>query len=112
VTATARPTPGEGARPAGDPAELGAAARAALDYLVDLTRPPAAVRDGRVDHMLRAALTVHDSTVAIPGQRRSMDEAAAAVRTACAHLAAAELEDAYLALRAAVDRLPRGAPDA
>jgi hypothetical protein len=41
-----------------------------------------------------------------------MEEVAAAVRTACAHLAAAELEDAYLALRAAVDRLPRRVPAA
>ena len=42
----------------------------------------------------------------------ALDEAAAAVRTACAHLAATELEDAYLALRAAFDRLPRRAPAA
>ena len=103
MTATAVPGSGAGS----PPAELGPAARAALDYLVDLTAPPPAVRDGRVDHMLRTALSVHDRTVTIPGQRRAMDEVAAAVCTACAHLAASELEDAYLALRAAVDRLPR-----
>lgn len=93
-----------GTRPvatADGPPELGAAVRAALGYLADLTDPAPAVRDGRLDRMLRAALHAQD------GQRGPMDEVAAAVRTACAHLAASELEDAYLALRAAVDRLPR-----
>jgi hypothetical protein len=109
VTATARPAPGDGAaRGAGAPPDLGAAVRAALGYLADLSVPAPAVRDGRVDHMLRSALSAHGGAPTVPGQRRAMDEAAAAVRTACAHLAAAELEDAYLALRAAVDRLPRG----
>jgi len=105
VTATTRPaTPGGARRVADGPPELGAAVRAALGYLADLTAPPAAVRDGRVDRMLRAALHSHDGSGA---GRAPMDEVAAAVRTACAHLAATELEDAYLALRAAVDRLPR-----
>ena len=110
MTATARPTAdghAAGTRTAEDPPELGPAAQAALGYLGDLNDPPAAVRDGRVDDMLRGALYAHDRLVSIPGQRRSMDEVAAAVRTACAHLAATELEDAYLALRAAVDHLPR-----
>ncbi|MDF2975600.1 MAG: hypothetical protein K0S40_328 [Actinomycetospora sp.] len=99
---------GDGAaRTAGGPPDLGAAVRAALGYLADLSAPAPAVRDGRVDHMLRSALTAHGGAATVPGQRRPTDEAAAAVRTACAHLAAAELEDAYLALRAAVDRLPR-----
>jgi len=107
VTATAAPGGDAVPRSAEAPAELGSAARAALRYLVDLTDPPAAVRDGRVDHMLRAALAVHDRPAAGRGRRRSLDDVAAAVRTACAHLSAAELEDAYLALRTAVDRLPR-----
>lgn len=102
MTAVTRPS-----APADGPPELGAAIRAALGYLVDLTDPPAAVRDGRVDRMLRAALHVQDGALAIPGRRSAMDEVAAAVRTACAHLAATELEDAYLALRTAIDRLPR-----
>ncbi|PVY95886.1 hypothetical protein [Actinomycetospora cinnamomea] len=83
------------------PPELGAAIRAALGHLADLTDPPPAVRDGRLDRMLRAALHAQD------GHRAPMEEVAAAVRTACAHLAATELEDAYLALRTAIDRLPR-----
>ncbi|CAA9247352.1 MAG: hypothetical protein AVDCRST_MAG54-1815 [uncultured Actinomycetospora sp.] len=108
MTATARPPTGHGAaRAAGAPPDLGAAAPAALGYLADLSVPAPAVRDGRVDHMLRSALSAHGGTPTVPGQRGAMDEVAAAVRTACAHLAAAELEDAYLALRAAVDRLPR-----
>ena len=108
MTATVRPGPsGDGAARRGDeaPPELGAAVRAALGYLADLTDPPAAVRDGRLDRMLRAALHSHDGGAS--GRRRPMDEVAAAVRTACAHLAATELEDAYLALRTAIDRLPR-----
>lgn len=106
MTATAQPAPR--GRTADGPPDLGAAVRAALGYLSDLSVPPEAVRDGRVDHMLRSALAALGGGVRIPGQRTPTDEAAAAVRTACAHLAAAELEDAYLALRAAVDRLPRG----
>lgn len=102
------------------PPELGAAIRAALGYLVDLTDPPEAVRDGRLDEMLRASLQAHlgAPSAGSDGARRrrdghtdghqaALDEVAAAVRTACAHLAATELEDAYLALRAALDRLPR-----
>jgi hypothetical protein len=106
VTATAQPTPHGGA--AAGPPDLGAAVRAALGYLADLSVPAPAVRDGRVDHMLRSALTAQGAAATLPGHRTAADEAAAAVRTACAHLAAAELEDAYLALRAAVDRLSRG----
>lgn len=109
MTAVARPAAHDGAaHAAGGPVDLGAAVRAALGYLADLSVPAPAVRDGRVDHMLRSALTAHGGAATVPGQRQAMNEAAAAVRTACAHLAAAELEDAYLALRAAVDRLPRG----
>lgn len=55
--------------------------------------------------MLRASLQARESTP--DGHRTGLDEVATAVRTACAHLAASEFEDAYLALRAAFDRLPR-----
>jgi hypothetical protein len=108
VTAVTRRTASGPAGSAEAPPELGAAIRAALGYLADLTEPAEAVRDGRLDRMLRASVQAH-----LAGPRRAdgvgaaLDEAAAAVRTACAHLAATELEDAYLALRAAVDRLPR-----
>ncbi|GAA4874979.1 hypothetical protein [Actinomycetospora straminea] len=92
------------------PPELAAAIRAAIGYLGDLVDPPSAVLDGRLDRMLRAAVTAHTHQARGRGDgdgRVAMDEAAAAVRTACAHLAARELEDAYLALRAAADRVPR-----
>lgn len=113
MTATARP-PQDGASPATkQPPELGAAIRAALGYLADLTDPPSAVHDGRLDGMLRAALTAHPTPTptgaAGDGHQLAMDEVACAVRAACAHLAANELEDAYLALRAAADRVPRPA---
>lgn len=81
------------------PPDLGAAVRMALRHLVDLTVPTEAVRDGRVDRMLRDALES-------PASARFVD-AVGAARTACAYLAAGELEDAYLALRTALDRLPR-----
>jgi hypothetical protein len=74
------------------------AIRTGLEHLTDLRRPPPAVTDGWVEAMLRASRDGPD----LPGP--SM----AAVRTACAHLAAAEYEDAYLALRTAKDHLPRG----
>jgi hypothetical protein len=83
------------------PPDLGSAVRVALGHLVDLTHPSEAVRDGRVDRMLRDALES-------PASAR-FAEAVGAVRTACAYLAAGELEDAYLALRTALDRLPRRA---
>ena len=89
------------------PPELGEAVRAALGALADLSAPSAAVRDGRVDRMLRASLLAHESAQNGDGRRAGLDEVAAAVRTACAHLAVTEFEDAYLALRAALDRLPR-----
>lgn len=89
------------------PPELGEAVRAALGALADLAAPSAAVRDGRVDRMLRASLQAHESAQNGDGRRAGLDEVAAAVRTACAHLAVTEFEDAYLALRAALDRLPR-----
>lgn len=120
MTAVARPTrTGDGAAraPEGVP-DLGAAVRAALGHLADLTDPPPAVLDGRLDRMLRASLQAQADGAAAArhgradGHRAAMDEVAAAVRTACAHLAATELEDAYLALRAAVDRLPRRSPSA
>lgn len=107
MTAVTRP----GADPASSPPpELAAAIRAALGHLTDLTDPSPAVLDGRLDQMLRSAVVAHTGRAAPPGQdgqRPAMDEVAVAVRTACAHLAARELEDAYLALRAAADRLPR-----
>ncbi|MDD7940250.1 hypothetical protein PHK61_17640 [Actinomycetospora lutea] len=97
--------------PSGQPPELGPAIRAALEHLADLTQPPPAVIDGRLDQMLRAAVVAHGARAgrggATEGHRLAMAEVAVAVRTACAHLAARELEDAYLALRAAADRLPR-----
>ncbi len=77
--------------------ELAAAIRTALAHLTDLHRPSTAVTDGGVEAMLRATLDGPD----LPGP------SAAAVRTACAHLAAEEYEDAYLALRTATDHLPR-----
>jgi hypothetical protein len=112
TAATRRATPGRNGQNGDAPPELGAAIRAALGYLADLTDPPEAVRDGRLDRMLRASVQAHlaGSTSAprrTDGAGAALDEAAAAVRTACAHLAATELEDAYLALRAAYDRLPR-----
>jgi hypothetical protein len=87
--------------------ELGEAVRAALGALADLAVPSAALRDGRVDRMLRASLQAHEAAQNGDGRRAGLDEVAAAVRTACAHLAVTEFEDAYLALRAALDRLPR-----
>lgn len=95
------------------PPDLASAVRAAIGYLGDLNDPPEAVRDGRLDRMLRASVESYLGGAARgEGRRTALDEAAAAVRTACAHLAATELEDAYLALRAAFDRLPRrGGPD-
>jgi hypothetical protein len=108
VTAVTRGTAAGSAASTDGPPELGAAIRAALGYLADLTDPPEAVRDGRLDRMLRASVQAHlASPHRTNGVGAALDEAAAAVRTACAHLAATELEDAYLALRAAVDRLPR-----
>lgn len=108
MTAATRP----GAESAsGQPPELGAAIRAALEHLADLTQPPPAVLDGRLDQMLRAAVVSHAGRAArAPANdrgRHAMEEVAVAVRTACAHLAARELEDAYLALRTAADRMPR-----
>ena len=109
MTAATRP----GAEsPSGQPPELAPAIRTALGHLADLTDPSPAVLDGRLDQMLRAAVVAHTGRVArgasaADGQRLALDEVAVAVRTACAHLAARELEDAYLALRAAADRLPR-----
>ncbi|MEJ2865103.1 hypothetical protein [Actinomycetospora flava] len=103
-----------GTEPApGQPPELGAAIRTALAHLADLTDPSPAVLDGRLDQMLRAAVGAHTARGPAPkgdGQRSALDEVAVATRTACAHLAARELEDAYLALRAAADRMPRVAP--
>lgn len=105
MTAAARP----GAGQAQQPPELAPAIRTALEHLADLTAPSPAVLDGRLDQMLRAAVVAHtDRVTAVrDGHRVAMDEAAVAVRTACAHLAAREFEDAYLALRAAADRMPR-----
>jgi hypothetical protein len=110
VTTVTRP---EAWRSSGRPPELGPAIRAALEHLADLTVPPPAVLDGRLDQMLRAALAAHAGraarSAATDGHRLALDDVAVAVRTACAHLAARELEDAYLALRTAADRLPRAA---
>ena len=98
MTAVAGRPGGGRARDDGSP-DLGSVVRVALGHLADLTAPTEAVLDGRVDRMLRDA-------VESPTGARSAD-AVGAVRTACAYLAAGELEDAYLALRTALDRLPR-----
>ncbi|GAA4767931.1 hypothetical protein GCM10023199_56190 [Actinomycetospora chibensis] len=99
-------SPAGGGGNARDP-ELGEAVRAALGALSDLAAPSDALRDGRVDRMLRAALQAHEAAPGGHAYRTGLDEVAAAVRTACASLAVTEFEDAYLALRAALDRLPR-----
>ncbi len=97
--APARPVP-----PDAEPLELPTAVVAGLKALGDLRDLPTGVRDGRLERMLRATLDHHHrSPRASPGTEAS----AAAVRTACAHLAAGEHEDAYLALCTAYDFLPR-----
>ena len=85
---------------ASGPLGLGASIRTALEHLADLRTPPTTVTDGGVEAMLRTCLE-H------PNQPDRIGPATAAIRTACAHLSAHEYEDAYLALRTAVDHLPR-----
>jgi hypothetical protein len=86
-----------------EPLELPTAVVAGLQALGDLRDLPMGVRDGRLERMLRATLDQHRPPRASPATEAS----AAAVRTACAHLAAGEHEDAYLALCTAYDYLPR-----
>lgn len=98
-----------GAAPHPAPLELPTAVVAGLQALGNLRDLPSGVRDGRLERMLRATLAHHrapsspDGTTAAPPTEASM----AAVRTACAHLATREYEDAYLALCTAYDHLPR-----
>lgn len=88
---------------------LGAAVHSALHALATLRQPPGGgVVDGRVEQMLRRALaqatpTSNDPLGEDPDQ--ALPRAQAAVRAACASLAAGELEDAYLALDTARDSL-------
>lgn len=98
----------------GDGLDLAGAVTLALRVLSDLRRPPEAVRDGRLEHLLRASLVVPATSTA-PHDGDGDDAATAAGRvaamTACAHLAAAAYEDAYLALRTAHDVLDRPGGD-
>jgi hypothetical protein len=86
-----------------EPLELPTAVVAGLQALGDLRDLPMGVRDGRLERMLRATLDHHRP----PRASSATEASAAAVRTACAHLAAGEHEDAYLALCTAYDYLPR-----
>jgi hypothetical protein len=94
------------ARPAAadaEPLELPTAVVTGIQALGDLRDLPMGVRDGRLERMLRATLDHHRP----PRASSATEASAAAVRTACAHLAAGEHEDAYLALCTAYDFLPR-----
>lgn len=98
--APTRPVPGDA-----EPLDLATAIVAGLQALGDPHDLPTGVRDGRLEQMLLASLDHHR-----PPRASSATEAStAAVRTACAHLAAGEHEDAYLALCTAYDYLPRRA---
>lgn len=81
-----------------------------LRALRDLTAPPAGVTSGDLEHVLRVAAARHETSCgltsgdsAVP---RPLENAAVAVRTACAHLSAGDLPDTYLALCTARDALP------
>lgn len=95
------------------PLELSTAVVAGLQALRNLRDLPSGVRDGRLEGMLRATLAHHRPPSTDDGARPdtvAADTTMAAVRTACAHLAAQEYEDAYLALCTAYDGLPRRPP--
>jgi hypothetical protein len=101
-----RPGPLTPPRPApadAEPLELPTAVVTGIQALGDLRDLPMGVRDGRLERMLRATLDHHRP----PRASSATEASAAAVRTACAHLAAGEHEDAYLALCTAYDFLPR-----
>jgi hypothetical protein len=92
------------------PLELSTAVVAGLQALRNLRDLPLGVRDGRLERMLRATLAHHRPPAGDdpgPGAVSGAEAATAAVRTACAHLATREYEDAYLALCTAYDGLPR-----
>lgn len=109
--------PGKATRPAtrspgGPPAttrwtrtELAATVAASLRALNDPTRPDTRTVARDLETALRAAVEQYrlapDRSAAGP----AVAQAAAAARTACAHLAAEDLVDAYLALRTAHDTL-------
>jgi hypothetical protein len=86
-----------------EPLDLPTAVVTGIQALGDLRDLPMGVRDGRLERMLRATLDHHRP----PRASSATEASAAAVRTACAHLAAGEHEDAYLALCTAYDFLPR-----
>lgn len=86
------------------------AIRVALDGLTNLRLLPPAILEGAVEANLRHALAVQPDSRLDPGSPGSL--AAAAARTACAHLAAHAWTDALQALHAAHDHLARAAPRA
>lgn len=82
-----------------------------LRALRDLTDLPSGVTSGDLEHVLRVAAARHETSCAPPSGDtavpRPLENAAVAVRTACAHLSAGDLPDTYLALCTARDALPR-----
>lgn len=98
LSSTSAPTPGPGPARRPRPSPLLRAVRAAIVLFDDA--PAAATNARRIDGALRHALARHLEHVgedAVPG--------VPAVRVACAHLTAGDLEDAYLALLTARDLL-------
>src|SRR5690348_15013406 len=83
--------------PGQQPTALAQTIATALDALGDLSDLHPAVRDGRVVHWLRCAINTPAPSV------NQANVAVTAVRAACAHLTAGELDDAYLALLTARD---------
>lgn len=81
-----------------------------LRALRDLTAPPSGVTSGDLEHVLRVAAARHETSCGPPSGDSAvpvpLQNAAVAVRTACAHLSAGDLQDTYLALCAARDALP------
>ena len=100
---TARVSPARATPADPEPLELPIAVVTGIQALGDLRDLPMGVRDGRLERMLRTSLEHHRP----PRASSATEASAAAVRTACAHLAAGEHEDAYLALCTAYDFLPR-----
>jgi hypothetical protein len=100
---------GSADRPHPAPLELSTAVVVGLQALGNLRDLPSGVRDGRLERMLRATLAHHRPPAPPEGNPgvAPTEASMAAVRTACAHLATREYEDAYLALCTAYDHLPR-----
>lgn len=71
----------------------------------ELTRPDMRVAARDLETALRAALEQYRLATDHPAAGAAVAQAAAAARTTCAHLAAGDLVDAYLALRTAHDML-------